>query len=395
MQAPPDIAALPTGDLAKARALVLRYGWLATSYQILNPGLKLWFPKPGATVGNASGPCTGTGSGTGKPREPAAVTGYADWGRVRVAAGAPICAPVDMAAAAEAFEADARAEGMGVCYFAAGTRLEGLLGAAQGYAKVLLGAQPVWDPAAWPGILAARPSLRAQLARARNKGVTVTEWGRARASSSPELRRCLKEWLSRRRMPAMHFLVEPWTLDRLWDRRIFVAEQSGRAVAFLMVSPVPVRNGWLVEQIVRADAAPNGAAELLLDTAFRAAAADGLEYFTLGLSPLSGTALREREDGPWWLALVFRWLRLHGGRFYNFRGLEAFKAKFSPAAWEPIYAICDRPAFTPGVLLAIAAVFGGVSPFLFTAMALGKAMKLELYWLLGKPAKTRRPFQKV
>lgn len=385
MQASPRIAALPTGDLANARALVLRHGWLATSYQILNPGIKLWFPQPGAMAGYA------TGTGTGKPPEPAAVAGYADWGRVRVAAGAPICAPEDMAAAAEAFEAEARAEGMGVCYFAAGTRLESLLGASQGYAKVLLGAQPVWDPAVWTGILAARPSLRAQLARARNKGVTVTEWDRARASAGPELRRCLKEWLSRRRMPAMHFLVEPWTLDRLWDRRIFVAEQSGRAIAFLMVSPVPVRKGWLVEQIVRANAAPNGTAELLLDAAFRAAAADGLEYFTLGLSPLSGTALGEREDGPWWLALIFRWLRLHGGRFYNFRGLEAFKAKFSPTAWEPIYAICNRPAFTPGMLLAIAAVFGGFSPFLFTALALGKAVKLELYWLLKKLARPRPP----
>ena len=371
MQSPPDIAAAPSGDLAKARALVMRYGWLATSYQILNPGIKLWFPRPDGMGGRA------------------AVTGYADWGRVRVAAGAPICPPEDLPAAADAFEADARAEGKGVCYFAAGARLEGVLGASRGYAKVLLGAQPVWDPAAWPGILAERPSLRAQLARARNKKVTVSEWSRERATGNPELMRCLKEWLSRRGMPAMHFLVEPRTLDRLWDRRIFVAERSGRAIAFLMVSPVPLRNGWLVEQIVRAQAAPNGTAELLLDAAFRAAAADGLGYFTLGLSPLSGTALHEREDGPWWLALIFRWLRLHGGRFYNFRGLEAFKAKFSPAAWEPIYAICNRPAFTPGVLLAIAAVFGGVSPFLFTALALGKAVKLELYWLLRKSTRLR------
>jgi phosphatidylglycerol lysyltransferase len=360
----------PSGDLAKARALVFRYGWLATSYQILNPGIRLWFPKPGA------------GAWAGAGDAGAAVAGYADWGRVRVAAGAPICAPEDLAAAAEAFEADARADGRSVCYFAAGSRLETLLGAAPGYAKVLLGAQPVWNPAAWPGILAERPSLRAQLSRARNKGVMVSEWSRERASASPELRRCLKEWLSRRRMPAMHFLVEPQTLERLWDRRIFAAEQAGRVVAFLMVSPVPMRRGWLVEQIVRAKAAPNGTAELLLDSAFRAAAADGLEYFTLGLSPLSGTARSAREDGPWWLALIFRWLRLHGGRFYNFRGLEAFKSKFSPSSWEPIYAICNRPAFTPGMLLAIAAVFGGVSPFLFTALALGKAVKLELYWLL-------------
>ncbi|MDB5103226.1 MAG: Phosphatidylglycerol lysyltransferase [Fibrobacteres bacterium] len=348
----------PSGDLAKARGLVLRYGWIATAYQILNPGIKLWF---------ADGP--------------EAVAGYADWGRVRVAAGAPICAPGDLPAAAAAFEADARSEGLGVCYFAAGSRLEGILGGSRGYARVLLGGQPVWDPASWPGILAGRPSLRAQLARARNKGVTVSEWPRERARESPALERCLKEWLSRRRMPAMHFLVEPRTLGRLWDRRVFVAEQGGEAIGFVMASPVPMRNGWLIEQIVRSRSAPNGTAELMVDAAFRAAAADGLSYFTLGLSPLSWFARDARAEGPWWMALLFRWLRLHGSRFYNFRGLDAFKSKFSPEEWEPIYAICNRPDFTPRILLAIAAAFGGVSPFLFTAMALAKAAKLEGYWM--------------
>ena len=357
----------PDGDLARARALVLAHGWLATAYQILNPGLKLWFAPGGG-----------------------AVAAYSSWGRVRVAAGAPICAEAGLAEAASAFEADARAEGMTVCYFAAGARLERLLHRDSGYARVRLGAQPVWDPAAWAGILAARPSLRAQLSRARNKGVTVAEWPRARAAASPELRRCLKEWLVRRRMPPMHFLVEPDTLGRLWDRRIFAAEQGGAVIGFLLVSPVPVREGWLVEQIIRARAAPNGTAELMLDAAFRTAAEAGLKYFTLGLSPLSDAAASGAMDpgdagsdprGPWWLDLVFRWLRLHGGRFYNFRGLEAFKSKFSPERWEPIYAICNRPAFTPRVLLAIAAVFGGISPFRFTAWALAKAAKQEAYWL--------------
>lgn len=362
----------PSGDLAKARDLVLRHGWLATAYQILNPGIRLWFSSDGG-----------------------AVTGYADWGGVRVAAGAPICASEDLAAAAAEFEAAARSEGLSVCYFAAGSRLEALLGDARGYARILLGAQPVWNPSAWPRILSGRPSLRAQLSRARNKGVTVAEWPRDRAAASPDLRRCLREWLARRRMPPLHFLVEPSTLGRLWDRRVFVAERQGGPIGFLVASPVPGRKGWLVEQIIRARAAPNGTAESLVDAAFRAAAAEGLEYFTLGLSPLSGMdgeAGSGGSGGPWWLSLGFRWLRLHGGRFYNFRGLEAFKAKFSPEAWEPIYAICNLPAFTPRALLAIAAVFGGRSPFLFTALALAKAAKMELFWMLRAMLAIAAPF---
>jgi phosphatidylglycerol lysyltransferase len=39
-----------------------------------------------------------------------------------------------------------------------------------------------------------------------------------------------------------------------------------------------------------------------------------------------------------WLRFVLQWVRLHGARFYNFAGLDAFKAKFNPEAWEPMYA---------------------------------------------------------
>lgn len=350
-----------SGELARARELVLRYGWNAAAYQILNPGIRLWFSRDGN-----------------------AVAGYAEWGRVRVVAGAPVCAPGRLPEVAAELEADARAQGSAICYFGAGARLEALLGAASAYSRILLGAQPVWDPAQWAGILARRPSLRAQLNRARNKGVTVSEWSRERAAASPELRRCLREWLEQRRMPPMHFLVEPRTLGRLWDRRVFVAERAGAIVGFLVASPIPARNGWLTEQFVRGKDAPNGTAEVLVDAAFRAAADAGAAYLTMGLSPLSHLAGEGRGGDPLWLSLLFKWLRAHGSRFYNFRGLEAFKTKFAPARWEPIYAICNLPGFTPRVLLAIAAVFGGISPFRFVAWGLAKAAKAEAGWIWGR-----------
>ena len=36
--------------LARARALVLRWGWNATAYQILNHGFELWFSREGDAV---------------------------------------------------------------------------------------------------------------------------------------------------------------------------------------------------------------------------------------------------------------------------------------------------------------------------------------------------------
>jgi phosphatidylglycerol lysyltransferase len=182
----------------------------------------------------------------------------------------------------------------------------------------------------------------------------------------------------------MHFLVETDILDRLLDRRVFVAECDGDAVAFLVASPVPARNGWLVEQIVRGRDAPNGSATLLLDAAMRALAADGAAYVTLGLSPLSRRASASAEN-PYWLRGLLGWVRAHGRRFYNFEGLERFKAKFCPDRWDPITALTNEPTPALLTLRAIADVFSGegVSPVGFVGRALVDALGQELRTLGG------------
>src|SRR5690606_19812569 len=106
---------------------------------------------------------------------------------------------------------------------------------------------------------------------------------------------CLRQWLSEKGLPPLHFLVEPDTLSRLYDRRVFVAERDEEVVGFLIASPVPQRRGWLVEQMIRGAGAPNGTTELLLDAAVTAMRVAGDEYVSLGLSPLSSRAARPGE----------------------------------------------------------------------------------------------------
>lgn len=347
-------------ELGHARWLVMQHGWNATVYQILNPGIRHWF----AAAGDA-------------------VVGYVLRHGVRVVAGAPVCAPERLSAVAWEFETDAAAARESVCYVCAEHRVESLYRGRSGYARVELGAQPVWDPRRWPEILAGKSSLRAQLHRARNKGVAVEEWAGARAENNAELRRCLDQWLSTRGLPPLHFLVEPETLSSLTDRRIFVAHRSNEVVGFLIASPVPERYGWLVEQNLRGAKAPNGTTELLLDTAVRTLAGDGAEYVTLGLAPLSQLANAPKDVNPWWLRFLLAWLRAHGRRFYNFRGLEAFKAKFQPSRWDPVYAIVNEAKFSPFTLYAVAAAFSPGSPALLVAQAMKKALISEVRWLFG------------
>jgi phosphatidylglycerol lysyltransferase len=163
----------------------------------------------------------------------------------------------------------------------------------------------------------------------------------------------------------MHFVVEPETLARLYDRKVFVATREGLCVGFLVASPIPLRNGLLIEQIVRGAQAPNGTAELLLDTAMREFAASRATDATLGLSPLSRRCGISPPPEPAWVTWFLRTVRVLGTRFYNFDGLDAFKAKFRPERWEPIYAIVNERRISLRVFYAIARAFSGTSPMVF------------------------------
>lgn len=354
-------------EVARARELVLAHGWNATSYQIVNPGIKLWFSAEGD-----------------------AVIGYVLAQNTRVVGGAPVCRLDRLPAVIAEFERECAEDGERTLYFGAEGRLEGALRSSRDHSMVLLGAQPAWDPRGWDAIVARRASLRAQLNRARNKGVVVRERAVGASASDPALRRTLDEWLATRGLPALHFLVEPETLERMWDRRLFVAERGAEVVGFLVASPVPARNGWLVEQIVRGAAAPNGTNELLVDVAMRTLARDGATYVTLGLSPLSSHAFEVDGANPLWLRVLLGWVRAHGRRFYNFEGLDRFKSKFAPDRWEPVYAIYARPRFSLAALRAIAAAFTGESPEVTLVRAVVRAVRTELGWMRERAARRRQ-----
>ena len=343
----------------RARRLVLRCGWNATAYQILNPGIELWFGE-----------------------NDFAVVGFVSRMGVRVAAGAPVCAPERIAEAAAGFEADAAQQGERVCWFGAEPRLEELLAGRR--ALVKLGAQPVWDPQEWRARVHGLSSMRAQLNRARNKGVTVDEWSPDRARGDAELRACLHEWLERRGLPPLHFLIESDTLDHLDDRRLFVAKVDDEVSGFVVASPVPARDGWLIEQVVRRPRAANGTAELMIDTAVRELAESGSSYLTLGLAPLASQGPGSGSE-PWWLRLLLAWARAHGRRFYNFRGLEFFKSKFRPPRWDPIFVIDSGSRVSPRTIYAVAAAFSHGPPLLMLTRALARAILEEV--LDGLPLK--------
>lgn len=350
-----------SSEVARVRELVLQHGWNATAYQIVNPGIAHWFSARGD-----------------------AVVGFVCKHGVRVVAGSPVCSEARLPEVIDEWEEAAGSCGHKVCYFGAAGRIKESLSNQPEYSTVVLGAQPVWDPSGWNKVVESHASLRAQINRAINKGVRVEEWPASRATQNPELRRILNEWLATRGLPTLHFLVEPETLSFMEDRRVFVAMQDDRALAFLTLCPIATRNGWLTEQFPRGFKAPNGTVELLMNTAIETVADEKCSYVTMGLVPLSQHGALPHEENPAWLKLLLAWTRAHGRRFYNFDGLEKFKAKFNPDAWEAIYAISNEANFSPRTLYAIAAAFTSTPPILAVARGALKAINQEGRWLFKR-----------
>ncbi len=322
-------------------ALLGRYGWNATSFQILEAGYKYFFSEEEACVA------------------------YVDTGGCWVAAGAPIAAPPALREATERFIAAARAAGRRACFFATESRfLE-----ASGLPAMCIGEQPAWDPACWLDTLQKSKSLREQLRRARAKGVTV------RQVSAPELEdpssparlaieRLANRWLDSRQMAPMSFLVQLSLFTDARERRCLIAERDGQLVGVLGMIPIYARGGWFCEDFLRDPAAPNGTVELLVDAAMRQAAQSGSRYLTLGLAPLAGQVPRPLRAARKW-----------GSALFDFEGLRAFKDKLRPQKWVPIY-------------LSYPADHSGVSALrdVLTAFARGSLLGFGLATLLRGPA---------
>ncbi len=247
-----------------------------------------------------------------------------------------------------------------------------------------MGAQPEWSPDKFVDAISSDASLRAQLNRARNKGVTVTEWRRELAENNPALRAVLQEWLRSRGLPTLHFLVEPETLGDLRDRRVFVAERQGAVVGFVTLCPSPARHGWLTEQFVRSKRAPNGTVELMLFHAAEAVVASRSEYLTMGIVPLIGSDPDRMIGEPGWLRFLRRWARAHYTRFYNFRGLSEFKTKFHPERWQPVVVIVRSRQFRFRHLRAIGKAFTRTFPEFAVALGVAKAIRTEIATLARK-----------
>ncbi|SOC14123.1 phosphatidylglycerol lysyltransferase [Rhodobacter sp. JA431] len=177
-------------------------------------------------------------------------------------------------------------------------------------------------------------SMRAAFNKAQREGLDVEVLQPPHAPELiEELRPISDAWLGDKVGHEKSFSVGRFDPIYLRHFPIAVVRRAGKAIAFASIMAPGSGQRVAVDLMRYRPEDASGMIEFLFLSLIAHYQAQGAQEFSLGMAPLAG--LSARRTARLWSrfgALMFR----HGGAFYNFEGLRAFKAKFNPE-WRPRY----------------------------------------------------------
>ncbi len=171
-----------------------------------------------------------------------------------------------------------------------------------------------------------------------------------------ELRAVSDEWLDMMQGSEKKFSLGWFDETYLRDCEIAVIRTAqGQISAFVNVVAEYQINEITIDLMRHRAEMENGTMDFLFVSLFEHFREKGYDGFNLGLSALSG--LGDSAQAPR-LEKGMNYLYKHLNRFYNFKGLHAYKEKFRPS-WEPRYLIYPSLTALPDVAVGLARADSG------------------------------------
>lgn len=170
-----------------------------------------------------------------------------------------------------------------------------------------------------------------------------------------DLRVVSDAWLQEQDTREKTFSLGAFRDDYVCAQPVAVLRKDGKICAFATLSVTDTRQEGTVDLMRFAPDAPKGSMDFLFVKIMEYLRDAGYAQFNLGMAPLSG--MSQREVALAWDkigSVVFE----HGERFYNFKGLKAFKSKFHPN-WEPRYLAVSGGASPAIVMMDATFLIGG------------------------------------
>lgn len=178
------------------------------------------------------------------------------------------------------------------------------------------------------------------------------------AINSPEmdeLEKVSKSWLGTHQSKEKQFSLGRFDRKVLSGQPIAIIRREGAIIAFANLWTTSDKSEVSVDLMRYEDVKINGLMDFLFTEIILWGKEQGYTQFSLGMAPLSGLAGDRLAPFMTKLgALVFE----HGGRFYSFKGLRAFKQKFMPD-WQPVYLAAPNQVIMPLALGNLALLSSG------------------------------------
>lgn len=170
-----------------------------------------------------------------------------------------------------------------------------------------------------------------------------------------ELRAISDQWLGDKAGREKSFSVGRFETEYLNHFPIALVRREGRVLAFANLL-APGNGARVAIDLMRyLPEEASGMMEFLFLSLIEHYQAEGAMEFSLGVAPLSGLSTRSMER-IW--RRFGRFIYRHGGAFYNFEGLRAFKQKFRPE-WQPRYVALPPNASPMRAMADVALLIAG------------------------------------
>lgn len=320
----------PSADHAARAAAVAHFGHCGLSTQVPYLAAHTWLDAEGSSL-----------------------VAYVVAAGVWVAAGPPVGPAEARCAAVRGFVAAAHDAGARAALFG----LDPATARAAGLRWMACGEEPVWRASAWDQ-RGRRPEARRQLRRAQRLGVRVEllEPGLGdTVADDAALSALLRRWEAGHALPPLGFVARATLRANEPGVVRFVARVAGEVVGLGVLLPGAPDGTYLLEQLLRAPRAPNGASEALVDAAMRYVAARAPEAtVSLGIVALAGP-----------LSWPLRLARVLARPLYPFAGLRAFRRKLQPDDVLPLGLASSPTLGAPRALAALLVAFAEGRPLRF------------------------------
>jgi len=313
----------PSVDLLRLHRL---YGYNEHALVGISPGIRLWSNS-----------------------ETEGAVAYHEIGKVWLVPGDPLTSCENLESVSDGFLQTARKQHRVVGFMAATERLA-KHSRHLGLRAVKIGSAPYFDLTRWAPRGDRAKKARAGVNQARRAGVRVTEVADVDERLVRETARLCKRWSTTHRSPIKFGWLFAVDLFQHKERKKYFTarDETGKLIGFLAASPIPARNGWYLEDVLRLPHAPKGTADLLVVEALDLLRRDGAKLATLGTAPMAMEGgIHPDVHSSRLLSFVSRSVANCFSVFYNFDGVRRFKSKFAPSWWESEYILISQNFTAP------------------------------------------------